>query len=372
MRLFISSLNADSGITPSPFPIADDGYLYVYAMGQSNMAGKYPEQLTDPWQGDKTNPTNVYVPDRLGGWILAEYSVWPFQVNVNNIAITMCRELADKYGLQIRMYFDARGGAALNEWIATNPDEDMWTRLVNIMNTFVVDGEFNNNYRPASTWIQHQGESGYGGVESGFASYQECWEAIRQQLWDAGYLVNDFYYLNGEFADWDVYTGKSNEQHTISALLGLKGDTVRSSGLERGEDIHFLGSGLEEFGLRYMRKYEELMGLLTPLDDSVLPTSTDCTASAIGSDSFTLSWDASTPKSGLTIEKYVIYSINGWVKYGEVPGNVLSTTVNFTGYSSSINIYNTIPIENCIALAVDSEGNFAKYFEVNSVNVTPI
>jgi len=156
---FITASDSGSESEAVVFPLADDGYLYIAApVNQSNGFGVYPKKLTDPYQGDKTNPQNVYVPDLVGGWKLARYHEVPFSTGNkgNNIFLTFCRELEEKYpddiGNGIRLVFFAHSGGSLDLWLDGGQD---WVQVEAIYDSFKVSGSFTNEYARRKTKIPY-------------------------------------------------------------------------------------------------------------------------------------------------------------------------------------------------------------------------
>ena len=112
------------------FRLAPDGYLYILAFGQSNMAST--TEGTDDWMpltGDASRgdihdaPETCQVADLSGKWVHMEYhhkNRSKLFYGDNNLAFVFCRELAEKHpeaiGRGIRLVFVAKGGAKIENW----------------------------------------------------------------------------------------------------------------------------------------------------------------------------------------------------------------------------------------------------------------
>ena len=338
----------------SPFPVADDGYLYIMSLGQSNMVGSYPNTSSLLYSGDMTNPTNVEVQDGAGGWKNATYQDSPFSSYGNNIALTFCRELALKYGLKIRLIHNASGAKSIEDWIDGGI---MWTATENIYAPYKTGGEWNDNIRPASLWLFHQGENNQ---TEDYATYYPKWNTVKQQLIDAEYLSPNFDFICGELAR--VRQFNSNVLRPIAALSN-KYRIAHANGCEKGDLVHFLGRGLQEMGERYLVRYEEIMFGIQPPNDLVVPGGITPTVSNLTSTGCTLTWSAPTVNSGLSIVKYKIYNQNGYIYYDEVDGSTLTIDVVFSKSTGEIEGWNV--------LAEDSAGNSTMWLaEGNQLDIT--
>lgn len=359
MKLVVSNL--PSGETSNPFPIADDGYLYVLSFGQSNMVGVYPKSRTEPKAGDHTNPTMVYVPDNLGDWQLATFG------ENCTIYLTFCRDLSEKYNIPIRLINSAIGGNPIESWYLGGLGYD---QLDSSYRTFPFFGN-PDLIRPAGLLIMHHGESG-GSVNGN--TYEDSFFLVKQGFESKGWLLPDTAFICGGLGDRDSYIGKNQNLKDIVANDPEKYRYARPDGLERGDDVHYLGDALQFMGERYLLRYEDvLFDSFHPIDDTA-PTTPIMTVTNILSDRFTLSWTASTPKVGLSIVSYRIHGYNGYIEKYEVNGSTLSTTVYFTTELENFESSNWAVggAEYFNVLAEDNQGNFSWQLDSQQVTVTPI
>lgn len=374
MRLFQTSLSSQESQPESPFPIADDGYLYIMAWGQSNMLGVNPQQPNEPRSGDMTNPTNVWVPDLLGGWKEAKYFEEPFNtINLsNNIAICFCREMADKYGLKIRLTFFAQGGAALSvfmkqgAYLPGNPAENgkQYDVMVDTYGTFAPA-----DIRPAALVIFHQFESGSGGT----GPWVDAAQIVQDGYVEQGWALEEANIICGEIAGG---SSLSRGPHDYANEDLTKRRCAPSDGLQQAERIHFIGDGYYNFGLRYVQKYEELIFGYTsrPVDYTTpSPTTPVFTITDITATDYLVTWQPATSPYGLEIVGYQIQTINGFLNTKWVDGTTLSARVDFTPLEDDTTQYkwDIKPSELVTVLAIDEEGRYSEADYDLQITVTP-
>lgn len=365
MKLFISNLSSSEISPQNPFPIEDDGYLYVFAMGQSNMIGIYPEEITDDYQGDKTESDKVFINDNdnPGSWKIARFGELPFVAtrDSNNIALSFCVALYNKYPQHfpngIRILFSAASGQSLDWWVSPNLG---YTSVRDKMS------DFGANIKPASLWLFHQGEGGYGAG----ASYQEVWDTLESELTADNVIKSGYKYVFGQLGD--AHRIKSREY--LEPLQSLSDNYIMTPSytLELGDFQHFLGTGLSDFGDRYLSSYEDLIfeNPKTIINELSRPTSPTVTVSEVTSTTFRVSWTASTPVSGKNIVAYYIYTVNGWIKTTETDEVTLTAVVDFRTGGNITNVW-TGPTEYVNVVAVQDDGVSSLLIE-STVTAIPI
>lgn len=362
MRLFQTSLGSDGGSGPSiDLPIADDGYLYIYAAGQSNMVGTYPLYPNGfTYTGNMTNPTKTFIPawENNGTWINATYqNIYGYSSTKysNNIMLTFCREIENDYPdlLGIKVVFIAVGATEIENWIP--PLGGQWIRTEDAYDSFS-----SSDIRPASIWLWHQGEQN---DSDDYVEYGGKMTEVRNGLVSAGYLVSDHIQILGELARDVAFN---------NVLLDIANENVKyklahSDGVQKGDIVHFLGEGLENMGNRYLERLYEVTKNNPVPDDLIRPnrinklepmTVTNLTASG-----FTLSWPQGiTDNTNRTIVGYNIYSQNGWIFYAYVDGiNNLSLDVLHTFSSGETEYWNV--------QAVDDIGNVCEFYSSNVYSI---
>ena len=316
--------------TGGDFRLAPDGYLYILAFGQSNMAGAR-EGTTDwlPLTGDASRgdihdaPSTCQVADLSGKWVQMEYHHGD-KSNLfygdNNLAFVFCRELAEKYpeaiGNGIRMVFVAQGGAQIEnwyngakKWIVTRDYYDAYTMGVDIY--------------PASIVLMHQGESNQGNYHY---EYVPKWNQVLDEFKQKGWIedVDSTRVIVGEI-------GRTARVNAGLHKIGTANSNRRISGIDgcdKSRASHNLGTGYERLGKKYLKEYLDMVYSRQPGDRvrprhvGAAPTATDITASGC-----TINWvhpGDKFPYKDIYRDEYqaeediVGYVIYGWGGYREI------------------------------------------------------
>lgn len=344
MKLFISSLSGENTLSNN-FPLAEDGYLYIIAAGQSNMVGKYPELLADAdfYPGDRTNPVNTFVPNGSGGWKNAEYGATPFDLYNNNIALSFCREMNVLYpDVPIRLVFQALGGTSVTTWLTGGINR---VPLDAIYDDYGTVGNRTDIY-PAALWLWHQGEED---KNMSTVDYVNNWETVLSQFKAEGYVVDE----NENFICGEIAYNNNQVQLNLNAIADIS-DRYRitqTDGAEKGDTSHFLGTGLSDIGERYVLRYKELIFGISPPTDEERPSIITTSLSNSNTNDITVNWTQATDNVGVV--GYDVYSQTGYIYYGSTDASTFSMVVNWTkaiGENESFTV-----------LARDLQGNSSRW-----------
>jgi len=352
----ITALESETEL--ADFKLATDDRLYIYAFGQSNMlgaeeSGNYtPNALTGAdLKGDRTNPSNTFVPDGVGGWTTAEYGKAPFTNNDNNIALTFCREFNLLYPtIEVRIVFVAQGGQAIERW---QSGDTKYIETQGIYNQYGTIGNRVDIY-PASLVLMHQGEAN---SSENITVYPPKLEAILAEFQVQEWVDSDYRYICGEIG----YQGAINLSLHELVVGNSNRRIAQADGLAKGGGSHFIGIGYENYGKRYLDAFLEMAIDQAPSANRVRPpVPINLTATNIGTDSFTINWQLGAftgndiyngeSEASADIVGFEIYSQGGFIPLLIVnDSNATSAVIDFTYAIGQEEIFSV--------LAIDSYGN---------------
>ncbi|MCA1807958.1 MAG: hypothetical protein LC725_00585 [Lentisphaerae bacterium] len=316
--------------TEGDFRLAPDGYLYILAFGQSNMAGT--TEGTDDWMpltGDASRgdihdaPATCHVADLSGKWVQMKYhhkQRTSLFYGDNNLAFVFCRELAEKYpeaiGKGIRLVFVAQGGASIENFYNGGKK---WEKMKNYYDAYTMGVDI----YPASVVLMHQGESNQGNYAP---EYVPKWDNVFAGFMEQGWIedVNNTRAIVGEI-------GRESRVNRALHIIGTANPNRRISGIDgcdKSRESHNLGTGYERLGKKYLKIYLDMVYNRDPGDRvrprhvKAVPTVTNITEHGC-----TINWlhpDETFPYKDIYRDEYqeeediVGFVIYGWGGYKEI------------------------------------------------------
>ena len=327
--------------------VADDGYLYVYVMGQSNQTSGAG---TTDWAGYKPDITGVELPDGNGGWVLAQWNVSPLHPVGTSPGIVFCHLLSQKYGVRVRALYNASGSRPISAW--TEGGDFDGDQLTNLENTYAALGD---NWRPNRIWVMAQGEANN---SSNYAAYFPLWDNLRQRMLSEGWLASDHSWFVSEICKM---SGGINYAQTVNYTFqqmvseNSKYRFIRMDGEEQSDNLHWVGRSIINLGYKWLRAFEEVYMGIPPKEETDRPSGVTVTVGATTPTTVDLSWTAATPAAGRTIVAYNIYRYSGAIFWKRVDASTLSDTVNFSLSSGET--------ERFQVLAVDDLGQTTTFYD---------
>lgn len=243
------------------FRLAPDGYLYILAFGQSNMAST--TEGTEDWKpltGDASRgnihdaPETCRVADLSGEWVHMEYhhrDRSKLFYGDNNLAFVFCRELAEHYpdaiGKGIRLVFVAKGGASIENWYNGGKNRET-------MKDYYDAYTMGKDIYPASLVLMHQGESNQGDWAP---EYVPKWNRVLLEFERQGWIEDVIHtrVIVGEI-------GRTARVNPALHIIGTAYPDRRIAGIDgcdKSRESHNLGTGYEKLGKRYLKEYLDMV-----------------------------------------------------------------------------------------------------------------
>jgi hypothetical protein len=231
-----------AGVPPKAADAQTD--FVMIGTGQSNMVG-----ATGVGGGDTTVNDRVFAWDSVaGGWVVATLGVAPFAATGNNLLFHAGKRVQEATGKDVYLILVAQGGQPIARWDADDATPTLWNRIITEVPAALAAAGKNKVDRV----LWHQGETDNA---TGVISYRDTLIKVKNQMRAQSWWSDrNTYMLCGEMAQ-DTKNAFANQilGVRLAAEIDPEITVVSSYGIPivPGDEIHFSGLGLVEYGGRY-------------------------------------------------------------------------------------------------------------------------
>lgn len=218
--------------------------LDVVAMGQSNMISMGiggPSPMTASARVKVWNNGTNLASDGDSFISPPDFGNAPWHPSgSNNLAIWFADAAAENLGIDVNLVVVAKGAQSITQWRPANPMYMATKRIYQL-----------TGRPPAQVLLWHQGETDKNMAP---CAYQIELMNLIENLRADGIIAQDAYILVGELR----YAAAAAISSALYGLAMMRADIgwVSANGIWDYDDIHFTGSSIKSFGVRYYEKYK--------------------------------------------------------------------------------------------------------------------